>query len=49
MNSTEFKDGWLTQSIYWQENNVLYELDLRYKEEEKEKIEKIANCWMKSF
>ena len=49
VNSTEFEDGWLNKMVYWQENNVIYTLDIRYQKEDEKQVAALATNWMEGF
>ena len=49
VNSTEFRDNWLGYMVYWQENNVIYTLNIKYKDVDKDIADKVADKWMNSF
>lgn len=49
VDSTEFEDGWLNKMVYWQENNVIYTLDIRYQKEDEKQVAALATNWMEGF
>ena len=49
MDSTEFEDGWLGKMVYWQENNVIYTLDIRYRKADEKEVTALATNWMEGF
>lgn len=49
VDSTEFEDGWLGKMVYWQENNVIYTLDIRYQKEDEKQVAALATNWMEGF
>lgn len=49
VSSSEFENRWLVKCVYWQENNVIYTLNIRYKGVDSGKINDLVNRWMCSF
>ncbi len=49
MNAEGFAGEWLGQQVFWQENNVLYLLHLRYKEQDKKQADEVMLEWMNAF
>ena len=49
VDSTEFEDGWLGKMVYWQENNVIYTLDIRYRKGDEKEVTALATNWMEGF
>ena len=49
MNATGFESGWLSQQVFWQENNVIYQLFLHYKEQDQKQADKVMLEWMNAF
>ena len=49
VSSGEFENRWIVKCVYWQENNVIYTLNIRYKEVDSGKIIELVNRWMCSF
>lgn len=49
MNATGFESGWLSQQVFWQENNVIYHLFLHYKEQDQKQADKVMLEWMNAF
>ena len=49
VDSTEFEDGWLGKMVYWQENNVIYTLDIRYRKADEKEVTALATNWMEGF
>lgn len=49
VSSTPFSDEWLTKDVVFQQDGIIYQLFVRYKEVESEKVEKIISEWMNAF
>ena len=49
VDSTEFEDEWLEKIVYWQENSVIYTLNIRYKGGDKKEVDEFVTCWMNGF
>ncbi len=49
LNATGFESGWLSQQVFWQENNVIYQLFLHYKEQDQKQADKVMLEWMNAF
>ena len=49
MNAEGFAGEWLGQQVFWQENNVLYLLHLRYKEQDQKQADEVMLEWMNAF
>lgn len=49
VNSSEFEDGWLDCMVYTQTDSVIYELDIVYKQEQREEVNKIMQEWISNF
>lgn len=49
VSSSEFEDGWRVKCVYWQENNVIYTFDIRYKEVDEKKANDLVTRWMDGF
>jgi hypothetical protein len=49
VNSTKFVADWLNQIVFWQEKNVLYQLHIRFQEEDQDEVTKIMLEWMGKF
>lgn len=48
-SSTPFSDEWLGKVVVFQQDGIIYQLFVRYKEVESEKVEKIISEWMNAF
>ena len=49
MNAEGFAGEWLGQQVFWQENNVLYLLHVRYKEQDQKQADEVMLEWMNAF
>ena len=49
MDTTPFSNEWLTKDVVFQQDGIIYQLFVRYKEVESEKVEKIISEWMNAF
>lgn len=49
VKSTPFEDNWLNEMVFWQENKVVFHLDLRYQPADQAAADRIADEWMASF
>lgn len=49
VNSSPYENGWLDQSVFWQENKVTYFLSIRYQNKDQAEADKIMNEWMNGF
>lgn len=49
VSSTPFSDEWLGKDVIFQQDSIIYQLFVRYKEVESEKVEKIISEWMNAF
>ena len=49
VSSTPFSDEWLGKVVVFQQDGIIYQLFVRYKEVESEKVEKIISEWMNAF
>ena len=49
MDTTPFSNEWLTKDVVFQQDGIIYQLFVRYKEVETEKVEKIVSEWMDAF
>ena len=49
VDSTEFEDEWLEKIVYWQENSVIYTLNIIYKGGDKKEVDEFVTCWMNGF
>lgn len=49
VSSTPFSDEWLGKVVVFKQDGIIYQLFVRYKEVESEKVEKIVSEWMNAF
>ncbi len=49
VSSTPFSDEWLGKNVVFQHDGVIYQLFVRYKQVETEKVNKIVSEWMDAF
>lgn len=49
MNAEGFQSEWLSQEVYWQENNVIYILRLHYQEQDQKQADEVMLEWMNAF
>ena len=49
VSSTPFSDEWLGKVVVFKQDGIIYQLFVRYKEVESEKVEKIISEWMNAF
>lgn len=49
VSDTPFSDEWHGKDVIFQQDSIIYQLFVRYKEVESEKVEKIISEWMNAF